>query len=657
MIKKLIAAIALLTALLAIYSGASFLSGLRIQSQSYGAVDAINIHLARTWSDQARISARHYQRGIFSSEATFALTLPPTKDAADAQKREILFVNRITHGPLPIAHLLKADFSPVGAIMTTETVPTPWTEQLFNAEAKQGFITGHTRVDLDGHATLTWSSTPVEFRQDALRLKLGSAQLNAQIGPRFIQRKGDFALESLNVTDGQTTLDLKTIKAHTTTTVGGSGLALGVHIREIGRLTWASVNTPTIDLEKFKIRTELNDDDADISGETDIQIGALSIAQQKLGAFKLALSYDKLTERSLAPLAEIYNRLMTRNVLSILEPQPVSTAELKKIWIYVQGLLKSNPNFRVNPLVWETPEGKSQLTLSTSLSPAELANSGIGLRENPIQSLDATLTISQTMVNALVLQTFQKPGSSPAKAKGLAERESKRLADMAVQLKLGRVQNGRLVSHFHVEDNELRINGQRTSAEPLLKLLSTYIPSRLFDSRSTASQEGPDEALSLQHLEPAVMGSILSDSDFTYEETRDADGDLVLRVAPGDSGAKLIEIIFSGCRNDPTCEDVLLRATYSTDQAAPLKFINDWNLRNRWARVFVNEAGSPILEMDISAYGGIGQDAIEGMVSTFFKLVRDFSAELKNAEKKNNEKNDAELKDSERAASTKDARN
>lgn len=652
MIKKLIAAIALLTGLLVIYCGASFLSGLRIQSQSYGAIDAINIHLARTWSDQVRISARDYQRGVFSSEATYALTLPPIRHAADAQKREILFVNRITHGPLPIANLLKADFSPVGGIIATETLPTPWTEQLFNAEAKQGFITGHTRIDLNGHATLNWSSTPFEFRQDALRLKLGSAQLNAHIGPRFIQRKGDFALESLNLTDGLTTLDIKTIKLHTTATIGASGLPLGLHVREIGRLTWASVNTPTLELEKFKIRTELKDEDADISGETDIQIGALSIAQQKLGAFKLALSYDKLSERSLAPLAETYNRLMTRNLFNILEPEPLSTAELKKIWIYVQGLLKSNPNFRLNPLVWETPEGKSQLTLSTSLNPAELANSGIGLRENPIQSLDATLTISQPMVNALVLQSFQKPGSSPAKAKGLADRESKRLADMAVQLKLGRVQNGRLVSHFNVLDDELRINGQRTSAEPILKLLSAYVPSRLFDSRSTASQEGPDEAVSLQHLEPEVMGSILSDSDFAYEETRDADGDLVLRVAPGDSGAKLIEIIFSGCRNDPTCEDVLLRATYSTNQTAPLKFINDWNLRNRWARVFVNEAGAPILEMDISAYGGIGQDAIEGMVSTFFKLVRDFSTELKNAEKK-----DAELKDSERAASTKDVGN
>jgi hypothetical protein len=164
-------------------------------------------------------------------------------------------------------------------------------------------------------------------------------------------------------------------------------------------------------------------------------------------------------------------------------------------------------------------------------------------------------------------------------------------------------------------------------------LLGSFIPIRFFTSQSSSGQEGPDEALSLQHLDPEVLGAILSDSEFAYEEFRDSDGDLVLKVAPGDAGADSIEIIFSGCRKDPTCEDVLLRATYSAAQSAPLKFVNDWNLRNRWARVYVNDSGTPILEMDISAYGGIGQDAIEAMVSTFFKLVRDFSKELHATEK------------------------
>jgi hypothetical protein len=87
-------------------------------------------------------------------------------------------------------------------------------------------------------------------------------------------------------------------------------------------------------------------------------------------------------------------------------------------------------------------------------------------------------------------------------------------------------------------------------------------------------------------------------------------------------------MLFVGCGTDPTCEDVLLRATYSPDKRIALKVANDWNHRNRWARAYVNEKREAVIEMDISAYGGIGRDAVEGMVNTFFKIVRDFSKEL-----------------------------
>lgn len=634
MIKKLIATTAALAALIAVYSGASLWSGLRIESQSFAAVDAINIHLARTWSDQIRLSARAYERGVFSSHATYVLTFPSKQEAPNTPKRELLFVNHITHGPFPLKSLLSGDFSPVGALIETINAPTPWTEDLFNANERRPLVTGHTRVGTNGVATLDWSAGAFNFRQDALRVQFGGAQLKADVGPRLRHRKGELNLEALNITDGHATLDLKAARMSMDARLSPLGLPVGISRREIGSLTWASVNAPTIGLEKFKLRTELELDDSEVNGNTQIDIGSLSIAQQKLGAFKLSLTYDKLSDHALSPLLELYNRTLTRFASNILAPAPLSTTEIKKFWLQFQGLLKTRPSVRIEPLVWETPAGKSLLNLSAALTPAELANGGIGLRESPIETLDATLTISQPMVNGLVLQKFQTPGANPAKVKGLADRESRRLTDMAMQLKLGRVQNGKLVSHFNVQNGELRINGQRTPADPILNLLSTFVPPAYLASKTSAgSQAGSDETASLQHLDPEVLAAILTDADFTYQESRDSEGDLVLKVTPGDSGADSIEIIFSGCRKDPTCEDVLLRATYAANKTAPLKFVNDWNLRNRWARVFIKESGAPVLEMDISAYGGIGQDAIEGMVGTFFKLVRDFSAELNAAEK------------------------
>ncbi|MEI6838557.1 MAG: YbjN domain-containing protein [Alcaligenaceae bacterium] len=172
------------------------------------------------------------------------------------------------------------------------------------------------------------------------------------------------------------------------------------------------------------------------------------------------------------------------------------------------------------------------------------------------------------------------------------------------------------------------MNGQAISAESLLTFASSVVPLVWLAADPVSTSDGPDEAAASRHLDPSVLASILTAADFTFEEVKDEQGDPLLKVSPGDSGAAKIDMLFVGCGTDPTCEDVLLRATYSPDKPIALKVANDWNHRNRWARAYVNEKREAVIEMDISAYGGIGRDAVEGMVNTFFKIVRDFSKEL-----------------------------
>jgi hypothetical protein len=173
-----------------------------------------------------------------------------------------------------------------------------------------------------------------------------------------------------------------------------------------------------------------------------------------------------------------------------------------------------------------------------------------------------------------------------------------------------------------------KVNGQAVSADTLLTLASSFVPAGWLAAEPVASADGPDEAAATRHLDPSVLASILTAADFSFEEIKDEQGDPLLKVAPGDSGAAKIDMLFVGCGSDPSCEDVLLRATYSANKPDALKVANDWNLRKRWARAYVNDKREAVIEMDISAYGGIGRDAVEGMVNTFFKIVRSFSKEL-----------------------------
>jgi hypothetical protein len=146
---------------------------------------------------------------------------------------------------------------------------------------------------------------------------------------------------------------------------------------------------------------------------------------------------------------------------------------------------------------------------------------------------------------------------------------------------------------------------------------------------TTTVRDQPDETAEIKHLDPSALATILTAADFNFEETRDDQGDPLLKVHPGNSGAAKIDMSFIGCGTDPTCEDVLLKATYSPNKPVALKLANDWNIRNRWARAYINDKNEAVIEMDINAYGGIGHDALEAMVNTFFKIVGDFSKELK----------------------------
>ena len=164
--------------------------------------------------------------------------------------------------------------------------------------------------------------------------------------------------------------------------------------------------------------------------------------------------------------------------------------------------------------------------------------------------------------------------------------------------------------------------------EPFAKWLRTTLPTGWLAERSPASQEAPDESAAIKHLDPAVLTSLLSASDFSYDESRDKNGDRVLKIGTADTGAEKIEFIFVGCGDDRTCEDVLMRATFPKNPKIALNAINEWNQRNRWARALLNDAEQAVLEMDISAYGGMERDALESMVDNFFKLLREFAKNI-----------------------------
>ena len=624
--KKLLGALCALALLFVIYAGTSWYIGGRVQAQADTVIDSLNTYIAKNWSDQTRVTLRSYERGVFTSRASYILSFPATKTST--LRPEVLVVNHITHDALSLAQIAHRQFDWLSASIHTTLEPTPFTEALFKATGGQSLIEGHTQLNAKGVAKLDWSIRPVDHTQETIRSRFAGATLVAEIGPAFSHTKGELKVEALNVTDGKATLEIKSSRLHTDTHPGQSGLSIGVSGADIGELTITSLNFPTVAAKKINTRLILNEKDNLLSGQSHYDIERLTIDKKDWGTLQLTATYDRLNSNTVKSLADLYSDILTRSLNSEPEADLMTASDLKQFWGHLQTLVKNNPTLRLDPLIWQTAHGQSSITLSTVLAPVELRSSGMGLNGNPIQAIDATVAISRAMAVGVLTTGLEASGVNPAQAKSAAEKDISAALDVAAKLKLGTLKGDRLITQLSFKDNVFKVNGQAISAETLLTLASSLVPAGWLAAEPVASSDGPDEAAAIRHLDPSVLASILTAADFSFEEVKDEQGDPLLKVSPGDSGAAKIDMLFVGCGNDPSCEDVLLRATYSPNKPVALKVANDWNLRNRWARAYVNDKKEAVIEMDISAYGGIGRDAVEGMVNTFFKIVRDFSKDL-----------------------------
>ncbi len=625
--KKLIDAAGVAALIIATYAAVSWYAGSRIEADNRVAVEALNAHLAKTWSDQVRITPVTYNRSIFSSEASYVLTLPAAADNGGV-KHEILILNHIQHGPLPLAEIKLGHFSPHLASIRTVKAPTPFTEPLFKLTQGRSPLDGDTRVDFDGAAVVTWSLLPVDYTVGDTHTVFSGARLNADIGRSFKSSRGELKVEGLSVTRGGSSIEIKGARLHTDTHFGTFGLNVGTSGATAESLNVTLAGKPAVAVTRIETRVALTENGPLLNGEMHYDIGSLSVDQKNWGTLSLTALYDKLGGDATKSLIDLNNNLLARSVNNAPDADLVTSADVKQFWQYLHTLLQHNPTFRIAPFSWKSPEGESQFSLSATFAAADLHPGGIGLASNPVQTLDATLTLSRPMIAGLVTDATQATGVNPGQAKLRAEKDLKTWLQTADRLKLGKMEGNNFVSKLTYEKQVFKLNGQAAPMNAFWSFLGTVVPPGWINDDIAASQDGPDGTASIRHLDPSVIAAILTSAEFTFEETRDDQGDPLLKVAPGNSGAAKIEINFVGCGTDPTCEDVLLRATFSPDKPVALKVVNDWNLRNRWARAYVNQKHEATIEMDINAYGGIGRDALEAMVNTFFKIVGDFSKEL-----------------------------
>jgi uncharacterized protein YdgA (DUF945 family) len=112
--KKIRAIILILLALAAVWLGATWYTGTRVEAVSSDIIARINENWAEYPMPNGVLNLRQvsYERGLFSSQGHFVLTLAPTFASSSQEEQLLEFDMQIWHGPFPLAALQEGSFLP-----------------------------------------------------------------------------------------------------------------------------------------------------------------------------------------------------------------------------------------------------------------------------------------------------------------------------------------------------------------------------------------------------------------------------------------------------------------------------------------------------------------------------------------------------------------
>ncbi len=623
--KLLGALVAVVILVLGGYAGASWYVGGRIEAEANGAVEAINARLATSWPDRARLVQRRYMRGVFTSQATYALEF--TRLAESSTNPEILFVSDIRHGPLPDL-LQGGSFQAYLASIRTTLASTPFSEQSLRLAPNRAALDGTIRVQFDGTSALDWTLAPLELARAGVRLTLGGGHFKADLGPRLSSTRADLTLASLGAVTDKANIQIKGIRGFTDNRRGTLPLPVGKSGVTIENITAVLPDLPKIGLRQVDSRVAIDEAGSVVGGEFRHDVGSITVNDNNWGSLKSVIGFDRFGSEATLALVSLYHELVVRSLSSEADAALISQSDIKQFWQIVGALLPNNPGIRIGPVLWRAPSGESRLEINAGLARTALHPSGIGLAANPLQSLELTLTISRPMIATLWTDLLQDGAASRTQARQRAEREVRGLIQMASKLNIGKLDGNTMITRLRFDGQDFKLNGQTLNPATLLSAIGQVIPPGWYTDEPVTVQDSPDETAAIRHLAPSVIAGILSETGYAFEETRDAEGDPLIVVAAGDSGASKIEISFVGCGKDATCDDVLLRAQFASGKPADAKTIADWNTRMRLARAYIARDGTPAIEADVNTYGGMAKDAAAELVASFLKAVGEFAKEL-----------------------------
>src|SRR5450830_858645 len=371
------------------------------------------------------------ERGVFSSTAHYRLKAQGAVFGEDNPNPELLFVDHIEHGPLPVSRLVTLKWLPVMATSHYELEKNPTTEKWFAAAKDVSPLKGVANIGYSRSVNGNVELLPLEFKDDKSSVSFSGANLNFDSSAEGKKVKADGYMNSLKGFEQKDTSETK---------------------------------------------------DNNLAGRVDYKIDEIGYQGKPVGSAAMALSMKNVDVPSMLVLTKLYQDKMApvQAAAAAGEPAPelqLSEAEQALADTNVNQLLSAKPQVAVENLSLKTTRGESKFNLIVDLAkPSSMELPPMELGKQIIALLDANLSLSKPMIADVAALQAQLAGvTAPEAIEQQSQLASEMVSGVAVGTQLATLVGSDVVSKLHYANNEVTFNGQKMTVEQFLTFVMSKV--------------------------------------------------------------------------------------------------------------------------------------------------------------------------------------
>ncbi|MCK8667305.1 YdgA family protein [Pseudomonas azerbaijanoccidens] len=468
----------------AISAGGAWYTGTKIEGVLNTSLADANKQLQAAlvgYKGTASLELVSLERHVFSSTAHYRLK--GEGEMFGEAPVELLFVDRIEHGPLPFSRLVSLKWLPVMATSHYELEKTPLTEKWFAAAKDASPLKGVVNIGYDNSTNGTLEFLPLETAlDDKSSLKFSGMKVDVAASAQAQKVKADGYMDSLKLTtvsedQAPVQVELNGLTLASNLTKSTYGYYTGDNTVELSNSkTTYGAKQSVLGFKNFEMKNHTEESGTSASGRADYKVGEVSLNGKAVGSAQMAMSLKNLDIPSTLALMQIYQTKLQPYEQAAAEAaeagQPVpelnlTEAEEAQLKTNLEQLLAAGPQVALENLSFNTTNGESRANLVLDLTkPQSIDLPADQLVKQLVALLDFNLKVSKPMLVDVLTVQSQLDGQTDAKlVADQATATADMFSSMAVGSQLAKLDGNNIVTKLHYANNQVDFNGQKMTLE------------------------------------------------------------------------------------------------------------------------------------------------------------------------------------------------